>query len=250
MKALMPSLACGRRSRPTRLSAASSSTAPSSAVAQDSTSRLTVATACGSSRKISSSTALSVRLMSAVLGAEMAADAETPRLRRIDHPAGDGEVARRPLAHPAHHERDDLRRDEADLGLGHAEARRFVQDHHVRAAGHAEAAADRRALDDGDGRLRQHVQRLQRRAELAIGRHQRIERAVGRLGRHVGHRVEIAPGAEMAAGAAQYQRAAALVVADAAERVLELQHHGVGQRVAAVRPIQGQPRHRAVARQA
>src|SRR6266540_1317238 len=67
MKCRMPSAACGRRSRPTRLSAASSSTARSSLVAQPSTRRLTVATASGSSRSTSSSTALRVRLISAVL---------------------------------------------------------------------------------------------------------------------------------------------------------------------------------------
>ena len=150
-------------------------------------------------------------------GAEMTADAQAMGFRRVDHPAGDGEVARRALADAPHHERDDLRGDEAHLGLGHAEARAVVQDHDVGAAGHAEAAAHRRALDDGDGGLRQAVERQQRVAELAVGRHQRIGGAVGRLGRHVGHGVEIAAGAEMPAGAAQHQHAAALIVAHPAK---------------------------------
>ena len=135
--------------------------------------------------------------------AKMAADAETLRLDRVDHPAGDRKIARRPLAQAPHDERNDLRGNEAHLGFGHAEPGTVVQDHHVRAAGHAEAAAHRRAFDDGDGRLRQGVERQQGVAELAIGRHQRIGRAAAlprfRKGRHVGHGVEVAAGAEMPA---------------------------------------------------
>src|SRR5262245_37155632 len=67
MKWRMPSAASGRRSRPTRLLAASSSTARSSCVAQDNTSRFTADTASGSSFSTSSRTAFRVRLISAVL---------------------------------------------------------------------------------------------------------------------------------------------------------------------------------------
>ena len=70
-----------------------------------------------------------------------------------------------------------------------------------------------------------------------------------RAGRHVGHGVDIAAGAEMAAGAAQHQRPAATSSRKPREGVLELQHHGVGQRVAPVRPVQHQPCDVAVALQ-
>jgi hypothetical protein len=53
----------------------------------------------------------------------------------------------------------------------------------------------------------------------------------------------------MAAGAAQYQHAAAPIVAQRGEGILELQHHGMGERVSAFRAAEDQPRHRAVALQ-
>ena len=61
--------------------------------------------------------------------------------------------------------------------------------------------------------------------------------------------IEIAARAEMAAGATQYQHTAALVFAQTGKRILELQHHGMGERVSAFRAAEDQPRHRAVALQ-
>ena len=113
MKCRMPSDACGRRSRPTRLSAASSSTARSSSVAQASTRRLTVASGLRLQLQDVVEHGLHGPVDLGRVGAEMAADAQAMGFRRVDHAAGDREVARRALADAPHHERDDLRGDEA-----------------------------------------------------------------------------------------------------------------------------------------
>jgi hypothetical protein len=101
-----------------------------------------------------------------------------------------------------------------------------VQNGHVRAADHTETAAHGRAFDHGNHRLRQAVQAREHFAKVAIRRDEWISAGGGNR-RHVGHRAEVAAGAERAARTAQYQGACLAIRADALDRIADLAHHVV-----------------------
>ena len=180
--------------------------------------------------------------------AQMATNAQPMCFPGLDHPAGDGQVAQRPLADTPHDEGSDLRGDEPDLGLGNAEARALMQDHDVGAArpcrsrrpppspstiemlacGSSFSPSGRRRSGD---RPRPADRRRRSAASAACRPWLRYRRRRRNVRRRRG-----SPAARQRLSCAQ-----------SGEGVLELQHHGVREGVAPLRPVQHQPHHRAVA---
>jgi hypothetical protein len=114
--------------------------------------------------------------------------------------------APRPVAHALDQERPDLRRQQAEPGLGQAEDHGVVGQRHVAHAGQAEATAHHRALQHRHERqpgLREGHAQL---AEGGVDARHRI----GVLGQALARRrhvADVAAGAEVAAGAAQHDDA-------------------------------------------
>lgn len=170
---------------------------------------------------------------------DVVGEADGPRFGGPDTRARDGEAPRLTLADAPHREGDELGGDETDARLRQGEDRIRARDHHVGAAGHAEAAAHGCPLYDGDDRLEQRVQVLEHRAELAVGGIERIGLAGPGRWRHLAYGVQVASGAEIAARAPQDDCVQAWIHLRPDHDGADLAHHPVGELVAVRGPVEG-----------
>ena len=124
-------------------------------------------------------------------------EADPARLLGAEALAGKKIAARLARADGAHDKGRDHGRDDAEADLGRAETRRVGGDGDVAGGDEAGPAAQRGAVDHGDRRLGQLVERAQHRLETAG-----VLEVLGlAIARHAAHPVEIGAGGEALAGA-------------------------------------------------
>ena len=136
---------------------------------------------------------------------------EARRLGRADSLAREHQSPRLARPHRREHVGSDHRGDQPETHLGRAEHRPLARHHDVTAGNQAGAAAERRAVHAGNGRLRELVQRLHQPGQgSGVG-----QVFCGVVGRGAAHPVEIRPGREAPAGAGQDHHAHRIVRAEA-----------------------------------
>ncbi len=132
----------------------------------------------------------------------------------------------------------DDRRREADLHLAEAEARRIGGENDIAAGDEPDAAAIGRAMDARDRRLGQSVERAHQFGEqesvALIG--------LGRLGRDTPHPVDVAARAKGRASAGEHEQTGLRIARGVTQRIGELAHHRLIERIASFGPRENEGR--------
>ena len=235
--AAMPSRAAPCRSRPANSRAAASSAAGSGDSRAPVTMRLVARNADGSaaaSRRNSVSTAA----CSSAAGCDRVREAGFACGRRGQSRSAQHQPARTRRAEPAHDERRDLRRCDAEHHLGHREECVLDGQYAVAGGGQSATAAHRGTGDDGERRHGQGRQTFEHCAKLPVVLRDRILGVAGRGLHQLEETSEVRAGAEVAALSVEHQRARLEVRADAFPERAQRRDEFVRQCIALVRAAQ------------
>ena len=157
----------------------------------------------------------------------------------VEAGGGQGQAARLGQADAVYDEGGDLRREDAQRGFRQTELGAAGGDGHIGHAGQAEAAAKHGAFQHGHQYLRRGLGFFQQRTESAV----QLAVGVAAFGAGAGHVLDVATGAEVAAGAAQHKGAHVRLMAHGFQGGAQFADHGQAHGVAAVRAVEGDVQH-------